>query len=192
MGPCSSRKVRGAWTGVGAAGTAVVDRTCICTYHGGMSTEGASGEVPRILCHCHALRQAARRTTAFYDAAMAPFGLRISQFTILVRLRRLGPLSLHALAAELVLDRTTLGRNLRPLERDGLVASEADPADKRVRRLLLTDEGLDLMRRAMPAWQAAQAEFEAQLGADSAAALRAELHRTTAVLQVPAESAPID
>ena len=157
-----------------------------------MSIDGASGEVPRILCHCHALRQAARRATALYDAAMAPFGLRISQFTILVRLRRLGPLSLHALAAELVLDRTTLGRNLRPLERDGLVASEADPADKRVRRLMLTEAGLDLMRRAMPAWQAAQAEFEVQLGAASAAALRAELHRTTAVLRVPAEGAPTE
>jgi DNA-binding MarR family transcriptional regulator len=125
-----------------------------------------------------------------YDAAMAPFGLRISQFTILVRLRRLGPLSLQALAAELVLDRTTLGRNLRPLERDGLVASEADAADKRVRRLVLTEAGLDVMRRAMPAWHTAQAAFEAQVGAAPAAALRAELHRATAVLQVPPDGAP--
>ena len=91
-----------------------------------------------------------------------------------------------------MLDRTTLGRNLRPLERDGLVASEADTEDKRVRRLVLTSAGLDLVRRAMPAWQTAQAMFEAQVGAAAAAALRAELHRTTAALQGLGEGAPAE
>ncbi len=133
-------------------------------------------------CHCQGLRQAARRTTALYDNVMAPFGIRISQFGILARLRRAGPLSLQALAAELVLDRTTLGRNLRPLERDGLVASESDPADRRVRRILVTAAGTDLIRRAMPAWEAAQAAFEAQVGTAPAEALRGELHRITVAL----------
>jgi DNA-binding MarR family transcriptional regulator len=140
-------------------------------------------EIPTVLCHCSALRTAARRATALYDKAMAPFGLRISQFGILARLRRLGPMSLHALATELVLDRTTLGRNLAPLERDGLVASEADPTDRRVRRLVITDAGLAMMRRALPAWNSAQHAYEAQYGVAQSVALRDDLHRLTAALQ---------
>jgi DNA-binding MarR family transcriptional regulator len=136
-------------------------------------------------CHCQSLRQAARRATALYDAAMAPYGLRISQYSILSRLRRYGPLSLQALAALLVLDRTTLGRNLRPLERDGLVASEAEAGDKRVRLLALTEEGRSVLQAAGPAWHAAQAAFEQQYGKSEASALQQALHRVTQALIVP-------
>ena len=134
------------------------------------------------LCHCQALRQAARRATALYDAAMAPFGLRISQFAILVRLRRLGPVSMQALAAEMVLDRTTLGRNLTPLEREGLVESAVGEGDKRVRLVAVTPAGIALVRQAAPAWDAAQQSYEAQYGAAPAAALRRDLHRLTIAL----------
>ena len=134
------------------------------------------------LCNCQVLRQAARRATALYDAAMAPHGLRISQFAVLNRLRRAGPLSLQALAADLVLDRTTLGRNLRPLERDGLLAIEADPADRRVRRLVVTAKGVALVLAALPAWHDAQRRFEAGFGADDSAALRTSLNRLTEAL----------
>ena len=177
--------------GTGGAGGGVVDTLCICTYHAPMPSETASpsattqpssGPAPP-LCHCQSLRQAARRATALYDAAMAPFGLRISQFAILVRLRQHGPMGLQALAAALVLDRTTLGRNLLPLERDGLVASEPDALDRRVRRLVLTVAGLALMRKARPAWEAAQRSFEAQVGPEPAMALRQELHRLTTILR---------
>ncbi len=153
-----------------------------------MTSQKVSREPTPALCHCHALRQAARRATALYDTALAPFGLRISQYGILVRLRRLGPLSLQHLAAELVLDRTTMGRNLRPLERDGLIISQADPADKRIRLLVLTQAGLDLMHRARPAWTDAQTAYEAQVGVYPAAALRVELQRVTVALS---QSAPI-
>lgn len=135
-----------------------------------------------LVCHCQALRQAARRATGLYDSVIAPFGIRVSQFGILVRLRQSGPLGLQALAAALVLDRTTLGRNLRALERDGLVASECDPRDRRVRRLAITAAGLDLMRRAMPAWREAQGLYESRYGAAQAAALRLELQRLTVSL----------
>ena len=134
------------------------------------------------MCNCHALRKAARRATALYDAVLAPFGVRISQFAVLSRLRLGGPMSVQALAAELALDRTTLGRNLRPLERDGLIASAADPGDGRVRRLALTDKGQDLVRAAGPAWRAAQARFEAGYGVAETRALRRDLQRLTAVL----------
>ena len=69
---------------------------------------------------------------------------------------------MQLLATELVLDRTTLARNLRALERDGLVASEANPMDRRVRRLKVTEAGVAIVQRAMPAWRAAQAEYEAR------------------------------
>ena len=136
-------------------------------------------------CHCQALRQAARRASAFYDAALAPLGLRVSQFGILARLRRDGPRGIQALAAELAMDRTTLGRNIRPLERDGLLRTAADPADGRSRLLCITPRGAALVEAAWPAWSAAQAGFEARYGAAPAAELHAALQRVVAMLQPP-------
>ncbi len=176
------------------AGQTAVDCACTCTYPAPMANDVASPPAPpaskalTLTCHCQSLRQAARRATALYDTAMASFGLRISQFSILVRLQQLGPSSLQTLAAVLVLDRTTLGRNLRALERDGLVASEAAPGDRRVRLLVLTAAGRALLLRARPAWDAAQASFEGQVGAEAAAALRVELHRVVVAMQAPEQA----
>jgi DNA-binding MarR family transcriptional regulator len=163
---------------------AELDIVCICTYSPRMTTDHARPppKMPVVLCHCSTLRTAARRATALYDSVMAPYGLRISQYGILVRLRRLGPMSLQSLAAEMVLDRTTMARNLAPLERDGLVTSEAEPRDRRVRRMSITKAGLALMQRAAPAWRAAQSTFETQYGVEAAMALRQDLHRLTASL----------
>ncbi len=141
---------------------------------------------PMGACHCQALRQAARRASAFYDAALAPLGLRVSQFGILARLRRDGPRGIQALAAELAMDRTTLGRNIRPLERDGLLCAAADPDDGRGRLLSITPRGAALVEAAWPAWSAAQAGFEARFGAAPAAELHAALQRVVATLQSPA------
>jgi len=93
------------------------------------------------LCNCLALRQAARHVTQFYDRFLAMAGLRTTQFSILAKLRRLGPMTISALAADLVMDRTTLGRNLQPLEREGLVAVVTGRADRRSREVRLTDAG---------------------------------------------------
>ena len=140
---------------------------------------------PAPLCHCQALRQAARRVSALYDAALAPLGLRISQYGILARLQKGGPRGIQALAADLVMDRTTLGRNIRPLERDGLLAAVPDPADRRARLLAVTPAGAALLRRAAPAWQAAQGEYEARYGADAATRLHAALAGVVAALHTP-------
>jgi hypothetical protein len=67
-------------------------------------------------CNCLALRQAARHVTQFYDQCLAPAGLRTTQLSILAKLKRLGPLTINALARELVMDRTTLGRTMLPLD----------------------------------------------------------------------------
>ena len=126
-----------------------------------MTTESRS---ERTRCSCIALRQAARRITQFYDQHLAPSGLRVTQFSILVTLHDLGPRSISELAAEMGLDRTTLGRNIRPLERDGLVAIAVDPRDRRGRALALTDEGKARLRQGAKLWRTAQTRFQQSYG----------------------------
>lgn len=131
-------------------------------------------------CNCLAIRQAARHVTQFYDQLFAPTGLRATQFAILSRLRRDGPMSINALAALLVMDRTTLGRNILPLQRDGLIEMRASPADRRRRELRLTDAGHDRHRAGIESWEAAQRRFNAVFGDERAAALRDLLREVSA------------
>jgi DNA-binding MarR family transcriptional regulator len=126
-------------------------------------------------CNCLALRQATRHVTQFYDQHLAPAGLRTTQFSILGKLRRLGPMNINALARELVMDRTTLGRTMLPLERDGLIRLEDDSQDRRSKRLAITDAGTLRLRKAVSLWLEAQDEFERRFGAERAAGLRALL-----------------
>jgi DNA-binding MarR family transcriptional regulator len=78
--------------------------------------------VPPEFCTCLAIRQAARHVSQFYDQHLAASGLRITQFSILAKLQERGPLTINGLAEALVIDSTTLGRNIVPLQRDGLIA----------------------------------------------------------------------
>jgi DNA-binding MarR family transcriptional regulator len=126
-------------------------------------------------CHCLAVRQAARHVTAFYDRFMAPFGMRSTQFSILAMLRRAGPLPINALAAALVMDRTTLGRNILPLQRGGLVTAVVGREDRRSRQLQLTPRGRARIAAARKGWIKAQAGFEAAFGKGRAGDLRAML-----------------
>lgn len=134
-----------------------------------------------VICLCNAIRQGARQVTQFYDRQLAPTGLRISQYAMLKGLRRLGPISINGLADAMVMDRTTMGRALRPLERDGLVAIGPGP-DGRTRALTLTEAGRARLEAAEPLWQAAQAAFEARYGAAEAATLRGALARVVAAV----------
>src|SRR3984893_16774981 len=99
-------------------------------------------------CNCLAVRQAARHVTQFYDQFLAPSGLRTTQFSILAKLKRLGPLTINALAADLVMDRTTLGRNILPLQRDGLIAVMKGSSDRRSKELRMTAAGAERLRTA--------------------------------------------
>ena len=127
------------------------------------------------LCNCLAIRKAARHVTQFYDRRLAAAALTTPQFSILARLRRRGPSTINELAEDLVMDRTTLGRNLRPLEREGLLAIAADPQDRRRRALAVTPEGEARLAQAGPLWAAAQRDFADSFGADAAVALRTTL-----------------
>ncbi len=129
-----------------------------------------------IHCNCLALRQAARHVSQFYDAHLASEGLRTTQFSILAKLNRLGPLSINELAQSMVMDRTTLGRAARPLARDKLLSIGAGD-DGRTRRLKLTAIGQARLKAAQVKWRQAQTEFERTFGPNDAATLRASLQR---------------
>ena len=141
-------------------------------------------ELPPERCNALALRQATRHVSQLYDRHLAAAGLKGTQFSIVARLRD-GPRAIGDLARELVMDRTTLGRNLRPLERAGLVTLEVDPADRRSRRLAVTERGRVVFEQARPAWQAAQLQFEKAFGRDESAALRALLRTVTRTRLAP-------
>jgi DNA-binding MarR family transcriptional regulator len=142
-----------------------------------MSTDGLSGPED---CNCLAARQAARHITQFYDQFLAPSGLRTTQFSILAKLRRLGPMTINALAADMVMDRTTLGRNILPLQRDGLIAVETGKRDRRSKTLRLTDSGAARFQAATKGWVQAQRQLEAAFGAKRTAEMRALLHAVAA------------
>ena len=131
-------------------------------------------------CNCLAVRQAARHITQFYDQFLAPSGLRTTQFSILAKLRRLGPMTINALAEELVMDRTTLGRNILPLEREGLIAVVPAERDRRSKELQLTDEGAARLRSATNGWARAQSQFEVVFGPKRTKDLRSLLHTVSA------------
>jgi DNA-binding MarR family transcriptional regulator len=126
-------------------------------------------------CNCFAVRAAARRVTQCYDQFLAPTGLSTCQWSILVRLRRKGPLTITELADNMFMDRTTLGRNLQPLERDGLIRIESTASDRRAKALHLTKVGEKRLQAGLEAWSRAQTHFEKSFGAKRAAELRALL-----------------
>ena len=130
-------------------------------------------------CHCHALRQATRRVTQLYDHALAPLGLRATQYALLLEVERRGPITLIPLADALIMDRATLGHNIRPLEAEGYLALSVG-RDRRSREVSLTRSGRKILARAKPLWRRAQAIFEAEIGADEAAGLQTLLRRVAA------------
>jgi DNA-binding MarR family transcriptional regulator len=131
-------------------------------------------------CNCFAVRSAARHVSQFYDQFLVPVGLRTTQFSILAKLKRRGPLTINALAEEMVMDRTTLGRNILPLERDGLIQVEPVPTDRRAKALHLTNAGDKRLQAGVKAWAKAQSQFEAAFGAKRAGELRAMLRSVVA------------
>ena len=127
-------------------------------------------------CLCFNLRKATRALTQTYDAALKPVGVTAPQFTLLTAVKRQGPVPLSDLAGALGMDRTTLTRNLKPLQRDGLVAS-AEGDDRRVRLLTLTAAGRARLRDAEPLWRAVQSKVADTFGHKPADTLLSELDR---------------
>ncbi|CAB3752184.1 MarR family winged helix-turn-helix transcriptional regulator [Paraburkholderia solisilvae] len=131
-------------------------------------------------CNCFALRQAARYVTQVYERHLSRVGLTAAQFTIMAKLARKPDLTMVDLADLMVMERTTLVRALKPLQRDGLVVSEPSEHDGRTYLFNLSDAGKRLFEQAAVAWRDAQDEFESKFGRARAKALRSELFNLTA------------
>jgi len=125
-------------------------------------------------CLCISLRRAARGVSRHYDGALDGFGINVAQYSLLCNLQRLDQPSISSLAEAMGLDRSTLGRNLRVLEGDGLVTL-TEGADQRNRLVRLTDAGAERLLAAEPAWAAAQQRLAERLGDEKRAVLLALL-----------------
>lgn len=126
-------------------------------------------------CVCLGVRRAARQVARRYDEAFRPLGITSGQFSILAALLRDEVVPLGALAEVLGMDRTTLNRNLKPLEDENLIATNPTKEDRRVRGLVLTAKGRALLDRAIPAWRLAQAESERRLAGTAWPVFRSQL-----------------
>ncbi len=116
-------------------------------------------------CHCILLRKASRKVSSYYDEALAPLGVNIGQFSLLRNVNRLAPVSLTDLAARVELDRSTVGRNAKVLERMGMVAI-GHGEDQREAVLTVTELGRAILTQGAPLWDGVQEDIEARLGPD--------------------------
>jgi DNA-binding MarR family transcriptional regulator len=124
-------------------------------------------------CYCMQARRASRKLTELYERELAPYELTLPQFSLLRSCQRLGPIGISEFADRLKLDRTTLGRNLKLLEKAGLVALDENSADQRERLVSLTRAGAKRLEQAVGAWTTAQEKVKRGLGKPSLAALNA-------------------
>ena len=125
-------------------------------------------------CLCFAAQRAARALARRFDEVLRPVGLTSGQFSLLMSLNQPDPPSVGSIASLLGMDRTTLTANLKPLERQGLVETVVDPSDRRGRLLMLTRDGHNRLKAALPVWQRTHADAERLVRSD-AESLRAGL-----------------
>jgi len=147
-------------------------------------SENTSDKFARVGRECtfFKMRKASRAITQIYDRFMKDAGLAPTQFSLLVALGQAGQISISRLAQILLMDRTTLSRNLRPLEREELVRVVPGP-DRRTRALTLTPQGRDRLAKALPLWEQAQAHMARRLGTERWQGLQETLDSTVAQLR---------
>jgi len=127
-------------------------------------------------CVCFIARKAARCITQFYDEMLRPVDLRSTQLILLNSIRILGPVSIKRMAKAVVMDRSALARNLKPLDKQGLIRIERGE-DLRERVVTLTELGLEKATKAFPLWEKAQAEVQNKLGGEDLDTLFASLSK---------------
>jgi DNA-binding MarR family transcriptional regulator len=136
-------------------------------------------KIVEIQCDCYCLRQATRRVTQLFDRTLAPLNLRSTQYSLLNEVARLGPIAIIPLAEALVMDRATLGHNIRPLEGRGYLRVVVG-VDRRSREVSITKAGEDVLAKGTELWRRAQLAFEEAIGREESARLRAALLRVAA------------
>ena len=133
------------------------------------------------VCNCINLRRASSSITQIYDEFLAPSKLKISQYLLLKHVKYLSPVSVSSLALEIRLDRTTIVRNLKPLEKEGFIKDDA-PKGTRNRQLSLTDNGAIILQVAEPLWLEAQSFIQQYLGKNDMDILTALLSKIEALV----------
>lgn len=128
-------------------------------------------------CTCFNLRKATRVVSTLFDSFFSPLGIRGTQFSLLCALYAKEAIAMNPLADLLAMDRTTLSRNLKLLEADGLAAQVAG-SDRRTRFWALTEKGRNVFLQAVPLWEKAQQAVTEQLGPDTIRRLNALLKQT--------------
>ena len=131
------------------------------------------------MCAAGTLRRANRVVSRYYDSILKPSGLRATQYTVVALAAVKSPIAVNQMARMLVMDRTTLARDLQPLERDGLVRVEIDPSDNRVRLVSITPKGQATLEVAQPLWQQAQSKMADLFGEERLLQLIGELKEVT-------------
>jgi len=123
------------------------------------------------------VRQVSRVLTRIYDEALRGTGIQSSQLSVLVAVAMFGEAGapMGVLADKLVMDRTTLTRNIGPLEEAGYLRVARSPSDARTRVVLLTRAGERMLDTAYPRWEEAQRRIKRALGGERFEGLRAHL-----------------
>jgi len=144
-------------------------------------------------CGSFNFRRTARAVTKWYDMALQESGIRSTQFSILVGIAKNQPVSIGALADVMIIDRTTLTRSLRLLQKEGLIAI-SNRAAMRQRFLTITTKGEYTLARSLPAWREAHARFVATVGSEHWIDLRNELEQLAHVVmdfEKPEKETPV-
>jgi DNA-binding MarR family transcriptional regulator len=131
-------------------------------------------------CPCYSLRKASRAVSRIFDDALRPLGLKATQFSLVAAVHNASPITIKRLADSTVMDRTTLTRNLRPLERRGLIRIERG-RDRRQRLVTLTSAGDDLLERAFPVWSQTRHQVTNALGPERSERLLDDLRAAVEV-----------
>lgn len=142
---------------------------------------GLESEAPAN-CTCFNLRKAARAVTQAYDEALKPTGLRATQVQLLSVVAAVGPAPITELAKTLVMDRTTLTRNLKPLIQNGLLEVTGS-TDQRRRPIAITAQGSALLDQARPLWSRVQTRMVEGLGKDGWSDLLQKLNQTIRLVE---------
>jgi DNA-binding MarR family transcriptional regulator len=130
------------------------------------------GPMDPLACHCLTTRQLARHVSKIYERHLAEVGITSTQFAILMFLQQRSEQTMSELSREMVMDRTTLLRAIKPLQRDGLVTQARRAAGTRQLAFVLSRQGWRKIEESLPVWAAAQEEYEGQIGAARAERLR--------------------
>ncbi len=133
-------------------------------------------------CICFNVRRASKVITAIYERMFKPVGITAPQGTLLASIRELGPLTVNELAEAIATDRTTLTRNLKILERDGLIDLKPGE-DKRVKKVVITEQGLKKSNQASALFKAFQQQLNQSVGQERIDALCQELSEVMDTIQ---------